>query len=194
MNRQIVHFSLAVGLFFLLLGSPAICQSQPDDHSLDLDGYCRALCANVNDGAPNGMPASGYATFEAEAVAFNFETLNALSYVDGDGYYTAEFGYGGTFELTAPEGIFEGVITSGTATEHDSSTAESVDVFFEGEWNNGTRATGEAYIDFCGDCIQPGFTFHVDMTPEGTTPEPGTFTLLGTAALGMIGWTRRRVM
>jgi hypothetical protein len=187
-------YTLAAVLFLVALGNRAVAQSQPPDYSLNLNGYCEELCANVNSGWPDGEPASGNATFEQQQVSFNFLTLNALSYQNGEDNYYAQFGYGGTFELTAPMGTFEGVVTSGTAYVYGGSTAEGAEVDFEGHWNTGVYATGEAYVDFCGDCIDPGFSFHVDMTPGSTTPEPGTFALLGTSALGVIGWMRRRVI
>ena len=188
-------YSLAVVLFLVALGNRAVGQSQPSNYDLNLNGFCSLpLCANVSSGWPDGQPASGSATFDQEQVSFNFLTLDALSYQNGEDNYYAQFGYGGTFELTAPMGTFEGVITSGTGYVYGGSTAEGADVDFEGHWNNGVYATGEAYVEFCGDCENPGYTYHVEMTPATTTPEPGTFALLGTAALGVIGWTRRRVI
>ena len=186
-------YPLAVVLFLVALGSQAVGQSQPPSDSLNLNGYCEFSCANVSSGWPLGGPASGNAEFEQEQVTFNFLTLNATSYQEGDDYYNAQFGYGGTFELTAPMGTFEGVVTSGTSFIYGGSTAEGADIDFVGHWNDGVYATGEAYVHFCGDCLDPGFTFHVEMTPGSTTPEPGTFTLLGTAALGVLGWMRRRL-
>src|ERR1700759_854523 len=117
------------------LAAPAFCQSQPSDYSLDLTGYCMDLCANVSSGFPNGGPASGSATFEAEQVSFIFETLAAIWYQNGEDTYYAQFGYGGTFDLTAPMGTFEGVITSGSSQALGASTSEAAQVSFDGYWD-----------------------------------------------------------
>ena len=59
-------------------------------------GTASLAAPNVSSGWPAGGPASASAQF-TQMVTYSFQTLNAISYVNGDDYYYAQFGPGGTF-------------------------------------------------------------------------------------------------
>jgi hypothetical protein len=183
--------TLAIALIPVALSHSAAGQESPTNYNLNLNGYCEFGCASVSSGWPAGGPASASAQF-TEMVTYSFQTLDATSYVDGDDYYYAQFGSGGTFELTAPFGTFDGTITSGYSEILGGSTAELAAIQFTGYWNTGVFASGSAEVEFCGDCIDPGYTFSVNMSSAaGTTPEPSSLVLFGSGIVGLAGWLRR---
>jgi hypothetical protein len=107
-------------------------------------------CANDNfcasDPGGGGSPATASADFQPsmEPWIFNGTTRNALSWYGEGGDYHAIFGYGGTFDISGPEGlIFTGVVTSGVAAM-DGPGVWVVDVNYFGQWSNGLYGYGTA--------------------------------------------------
>lgn len=191
MKHRTLLSALAIATFLLALSSLAVCQSL---NLTDACTYPDLPCGSANSGGPNGGPASGSADFSGfgQLVTFSFETNNPLSwqYNQPDGTYYAQFGYGGSFDLTSPFGTFTGVVTSGSSRINPGFTEEEAGITFTGYWNNGLFSAGTAYVDVCNDCMNSPTTISVVMS---TTPEPSTLVLFGSAVLGLGGLMRRRL-
>jgi hypothetical protein len=148
----------------------------------------------------DGFAASGSGNFNANVfgtaqLAYNFTTGLPLSWSDDGGSYYATFGLGGVFQMSLPGGLtFTGVVTSGSAGE-EGLTSE-VQVFFSGQWSNGQFATGNVYEYEIGNGPMESLTEQIGQGGQGrlarqSTPEPSTFLLLGSAALGALSWRNK---
>jgi hypothetical protein len=101
-----------------------------------------------------------------ESVAFTIASDDmAFAYVNGS--------------IVCDDGGVHGITPVGCSTDVLTPGSYSIDLFF---------------VDI--NTVQSGLEFTVDttnVTTAGPTPEPGTFTLLGTGLLGLAGLVRRKV-
>ena len=177
-------------LIFLTLGQLALADSINSFSPMPLMGnfgvYSQCPPAVCDFDFLPGTAATGSADFTSigTPVTFEFATDKPLSWVlQGTNYY-AVFGYGGTFQMTGPDGLtFAGVVTSGTAVAGGMSS--QADVNFFGLWSNGQYADGTA------DVWQPGGGGLWVSLDEEIAPEPSSIVLLGTGFLGLWGWGRK---
>jgi hypothetical protein len=148
----------------------------------------------------DGFAASGSGNFDANVfgtsqVAYYFTTGLPLSWSDDGGSYYATFGLGGVFQMSLPGGLtFTGVVTSGSAGE-EGLTSE-VQVYYSGQWSNGQFANGSVYEYEIGNGPTQSLTEQIGQGEQSRlagqpTPEPSTFLLVGSAALGAWGWRKK---
>jgi hypothetical protein len=141
-----------------------------------------------------GSPASGSGDFTpiGDPWTYQFQTGNALSWCEntcgGGLLYQATFGYGGSVQMTGPDGLtFTGVVTQGGVAV--SGFMVGVDVDYFGQWSNGLYGYGT--IETMTD---PPFDFLVEQFTANVAPEPSSLMLLGTgvASLWSLGRRLRR--
>ncbi len=141
------------------------------------------------DPGSQGSPELGMADFNSVAPGWSasFDSAPAISWGVILDEYIAEFGTGGSFTIDAPGGmVFTGMLTSGVAFGFPGGGAEAV-AEFQGHWNNGMFADGVMIGDAIGN---QGLDATLIVTTF-TTPEPGSFLLLGSALAGLAGMSRR---
>ena len=137
--------------------------------------FCSALPGNGGDSA------SADADFTSVGLPWIFLAItdNALQWSFNGDTYDATFGYGGTFQMSGPDGLtFTGVVTSGTA--HDGPNGFWVDVSYSGEWSNGVFTTGSAESIFSSGGENAQATLQSQVSPE-----PSSLILFGSGIAGV---------
>ncbi len=192
-------------LFVIAICCSTVAIARADQSlNIDLSVSCSQLLDGclLNDGfeylVSFGGPESGSANFDpvAPGWSFSFQSAPATSwqyeeYVMGYYSYNAQFGYGGSFTMTAPGSLtFTGVVTSGNAFEFEigGGGREGVDAFFFGQWSNGLYASGEADLGESFEVGAPYVNLHTAITPE-----PASIALFGSGILGIAEVLRRKV-
>jgi PEP-CTERM motif len=173
--------TLFCGLAIACFATFALADNTNDlNISLTMDCQSGRYC--YADPGSEGSPATAYADFSGigEPWTFNTTTGEAIQWVDNDGNYSATFGYGGSFQMTGPNGLtFIGVVTSGSAEFVPDSW--TVQVNYTGEWSNGVFASGEAEVQ-----VGDGGAFTEATLQSQATPEPSSILLLGSGVAGVI--------
>lgn len=138
-----------------------------------------------------GSPAEGSAIFPLISLAagpwqFNFMTGDPLSWSYYADNYSALFGVGGSFQMTAPDKLtFSGQITGGKVNDRFEYT--SADLTFDGLWANNQYASGELVITFLSGANNYFTSLEVNTTE---VPEPASLALLGSGISGV--WAARK--
>jgi hypothetical protein len=154
------------------------------------------ICGIPDDGFV-GRPAGGNADFTqfGTALTYSFQTAAPLSWTNGENGYFANFGYGGTFLLSSPDGTFSGVVTSGSSQEGEGGTdEESVTVTFDGYWTSG-KYDGKfsaGFAQIAGNYDEPGSPTTITLQLS-TTPEPASLVLFGSGLFGLAALRRWRI-
>lgn len=127
-----------------------------------------------------GSPASGTADFTLAGFpwTFSFETAPALTEQCSDGYCIDRYGDGGTFSMTGPDGVLNGIVTSGDA--FDSPLGAMVEVNFFGQWSDGSYLYGYADVKYLMDYGQQSASLRAQPTPE-----PSSLLLFGSGILAV---------
>ena len=179
-------------LSFVLLSSALLAfAGDLQDLNFYIDTECPPATCALDPGFM-GSEATGSGDFNPLGYpwAYDFRTDPALTWTYDGFNYSATFGTGGYFDITGPDGLtFTGVVTGGTSGY--GGFHADVDVSFSGEWNNGILASGtvETYTDPKDGVLIDTF----DIESQGSTaPEPSSFVLLGSGAVGIWGFARRR--
>jgi hypothetical protein len=182
-----------LGCLILLLAATQLLSAGPvknNDLNLQMQeciGF--AYCDFDADWTFHGAPAWGWADFSLihEPYSFTFETGDPLSWTYGIDGYSAIFGEGGFFNIAGPDGVFAGVVTSGTAGA--SAYFSYVDVNYFGQWSDGEYAEGNAYLL----CNNDSYGNEAILTNQAAAPapEPSSLLLLGSGVLGMLGLRRK---
>lgn len=137
-----------------------------------------------------GSPAAGYAKFpvmtsSGNLWSFTFQTANPYSWgYDMYHFYYANFGTGGTFQMTGPGDLtLLGEITSGSVFGINGE-AEGAIFNFAGEWSNSLDASGQL-------TLREGDFREATLEVATGVPEPTCIALLGSTMAGLCGARRR---
>jgi hypothetical protein len=91
--------------------------------------------------------------------------------------------------MNGPDGLtFTGEITGGDAYGTGGPITGGVSLSYSGIWSNGVQGFGTFTDEFSE---QFGSQATLNAQVSQTTPEPGSFILLGSGLLGAMGWRRR---
>jgi hypothetical protein len=151
--------------------------------SISMDCNRGQYCFSDPGSAGSPASANGDFSYVGDPFTFNALTGGATQWVLNGQDYSATFGYGGSFQMTGPDGLtFSGVVTSGSAEFVPDSW--TVQINYAGEWSNGLYATGSAEVQ-----VGEGGAFTTASLQSQVSPEPSSL-LLGTGIAGVFARKR----